>query len=246
MGKNLIQHPALYENLYKDIPKVNVSRISTVSASFGIAEVTDFDPDGDRAGKSIPWQTISKAVLARDNYSCRICGGSSLSPVDSSTDFRKIHFELEVHHIIPRKDGGSDTFRNLITLCEDCHKKTFSKGYAGVPVSKELDLFSFERKLMFVLPQEEATTYGGEKRSGILLDYRRVFDADENRYRVVAVQGSKLNVTIVPVTIEEYRKIVSDIVMRQDVHDYLTIEAQVSGINANVRVLTDSSADLIV
>jgi hypothetical protein len=31
--------------------------------------------------------------------------------------------ELEVHHIVPRAEGGSNDLRNLVVLCEKCHDK---------------------------------------------------------------------------------------------------------------------------
>lgn len=49
-----------------------------------------------------------EAVLNRDNYTCQCCG--------------KKHVRLEVHHIIFRSMGGTDDEKNLITLCEKCHK----------------------------------------------------------------------------------------------------------------------------
>ena len=47
-------------------------------------------------------------ALVRDKYTCQCCG--------------KKNCRLEVHHIVYRSKGGSDTLENLITLCEDCHK----------------------------------------------------------------------------------------------------------------------------
>lgn len=46
--------------------------------------------------------------MDRDNYTCRCCG--------------KKNCRLEVHHIVFRRNGGSDNLENLLTLCEDCHK----------------------------------------------------------------------------------------------------------------------------
>ena len=46
-------------------------------------------------------------VLNRDNHCCVKCEES-----------RSLH----VHHVIPRKLGGSDELSNLITLCAACHK----------------------------------------------------------------------------------------------------------------------------
>jgi 5-methylcytosine-specific restriction endonuclease McrA len=58
-------------------------------------------------------QTVSpalrRAVLARDQHRCRAPGCGS----------RKF---LEVHHVIPREQGGPHTADNLVTLCSRCHK----------------------------------------------------------------------------------------------------------------------------
>ena len=50
-------------------------------------------------------------ILTRDNYTCQHCKGKSK---DS---------KLEVHHIIFRRNGGSDEQENLICLCKTCHDK---------------------------------------------------------------------------------------------------------------------------
>lgn len=48
-------------------------------------------------------------ILNRDLHTCQICGN------------RFKESDLEVHHILPRVKGGSDSERNLITLCKRCH-----------------------------------------------------------------------------------------------------------------------------
>ena len=55
-------------------------------------------------------------VLNRDNHVCRHCNGKS-------KDGR-----LEVHHIIFRRNNGSDDEGNLITLCKICHDKLHNGG----------------------------------------------------------------------------------------------------------------------
>jgi HNH endonuclease len=48
--------------------------------------------------------------IERDDYRCQICG--------------RTNGKLDVHHIIPRRDGGQDSMDNLITVCNGiCHKK---------------------------------------------------------------------------------------------------------------------------
>lgn len=48
-------------------------------------------------------------VFARDDYTCQIC--------------KKKGKILQTHHIIQKKDGGSDRADNLATVCLECHKK---------------------------------------------------------------------------------------------------------------------------
>ena len=55
------------------------------------------------------WQTVRRAVLKRDGHRCRDC--------PESVDRR----DLDVHHLIPRVDGGRDEISNCITLCDGCH-----------------------------------------------------------------------------------------------------------------------------
>lgn len=55
------------------------------------------------------------AVLKRDHYKCRNCGSE---------------LYLEVHHIVYRSNGGSDSKSNLITLCDVCH----AKKHEGEPI----------------------------------------------------------------------------------------------------------------
>lgn len=52
------------------------------------------------------WREIRHEVLRRDNHCCQVCG--------------KEH-SGQVHHVIPRSQGGTNDFDNLITLCGKCH-----------------------------------------------------------------------------------------------------------------------------
>ena len=57
------------------------------------------------------WAVIRRHVLERDDYLCQKCGRNmGLSG-------------LEVHHIVPRSEGGTDDPQNLRTLCVPCHLK---------------------------------------------------------------------------------------------------------------------------
>jgi RNA-directed DNA polymerase len=69
-------------------------------------------------GKTTPekaaWAEIRLAVLQRDGYRCVECSSNSN--------------HLHVHHIRPRRKGGTPQTDNLKTLCKDCHAKTPSWG----------------------------------------------------------------------------------------------------------------------
>ena len=64
---------------------------------------------GYQMGPAYGYKNNHDATLNRDNYTCQCC------KIKKGT--------LHVHHIIYRSNGGSDKMENLITLCEDCHKK---------------------------------------------------------------------------------------------------------------------------
>ena len=61
-------------------------------------------------GPMLGHYNVRQYVLFRDNYKCQHCGCHGKG------------VKLHVHHIESRKIGG-DAPDNLITLCEDCHKK---------------------------------------------------------------------------------------------------------------------------
>ena len=52
------------------------------------------------------WDNTKKLVYERDKHICKSCGKYPSS---------------QVHHIIPRSEGGKDDLNNLITLCGRCH-----------------------------------------------------------------------------------------------------------------------------
>ena len=85
-----------------------VSRIVIESASFDIQKIRDPGIEGEeyQQGEQLGYENVKAYVKARDGFRCRSCGSRD---------------HLEVHHIRQRKDGGSDSPDNLITLCHGCH-----------------------------------------------------------------------------------------------------------------------------
>jgi len=62
-------------------------------------------------GETAGFLNAKEYVRFRDGCKCQLCKGK--------TGDRK----LEVHHIVQRKDGGSNRPSNLITLCHTCHSE---------------------------------------------------------------------------------------------------------------------------
>ena len=86
-----------------------VSRIVIESASFDIQKIRDPGIEGEeyQQGEQLGYENVKAYVKARDGFRCRSCGSRD---------------HLEVHHIRQRKDGGSNSPDNLITLCHGCHR----------------------------------------------------------------------------------------------------------------------------
>jgi hypothetical protein len=84
-----------------------------------VVELGNFDPHklknpavsgaGYQQGDQFDFANAREYVLHRDRYICQACKGKSGDR------------QLQVHHLQPRSEGGSDRVVNLITLCATCH-----------------------------------------------------------------------------------------------------------------------------
>lgn len=63
---------------------------------------------GPRNPRRMPgdWRRLRRAVLERDGWRCVKCGRAG---------------RLEVDHIKPAREGGTDALTNLQALCRPCH-----------------------------------------------------------------------------------------------------------------------------
>ncbi len=59
------------------------------------------------------WKRISALIFIRDSYTCSYC--------------QKVGGLLEVDHIIPFSEGGSDEPENLTTACRKCNRQKRNK-----------------------------------------------------------------------------------------------------------------------
>ena len=209
------------ENIYKNIPHVSLDILKKVSDEFGLASVEDFDPEGEHDAKGIPWNKISKAVLMRDSYSCRICGKSAFSSLSGKTAHDQVHLSVQVHHIVPRKDNGANTFRNLITLCEDCHRKTFSEGYSGLPVELQRSLEWALERVSICMPLEIGSRLGIEYEEIFISDFART-RSEDNTVTAQRIFGQSMRCAAFSVQRSAYTSIMSELEDQYDLVDYST------------------------
>lgn len=110
-------------------------------------------------------------VLNRDNYTCQYCKGKSK---DS---------KLEVHHIIYRRNGGSDEETNLICLCKTCHDKLHKdeinlkkNGKVKGQLKHATQMNSIRQQLLKIYP-EAKETFGY-----ITKEHRQLMSLDKEHY----------------------------------------------------------------
>ncbi len=72
--------------------------------------------DGERSRAAVPESTRWE-VFTRDRHRCRALG------------CRHTRF-LEIHHLVPRDQGGTNQIDNLVTLCSSCHRLCHEHGWS--------------------------------------------------------------------------------------------------------------------
>lgn len=107
-----------------------------------IENIPDFHPKGSRGLCPAPWSVMRQLILWRDEQNCRIC-----YKYYNIIDNKKVW--NEIHHIIPKKDSGTDHPSNLITLCERHHKETYKNGYGGLVITDRLVQLGVQKRLSF-------------------------------------------------------------------------------------------------
>jgi len=88
-----------------------VSNWKVETASFDIHKITNPDVQGHayQEGHQKGYYNVKAYVLNRDHYQCQAKRAIKHHPI------------LNVHHLIFRSEGGTDTPTNLLTLCQQCH-----------------------------------------------------------------------------------------------------------------------------
>ncbi|SNR53792.1 HNH endonuclease [Halorubrum vacuolatum] len=112
-----------------DPPSLTVSELCS--------KLSETGPNGHRTPQ--PHWEIKARVRLRDLFRCALCPAGRLDTLDGATRWRArdgrslkrppgasiqdaAARHLDVHHVVPRANGGSNDLSNLLTLCSACHR----------------------------------------------------------------------------------------------------------------------------
>ncbi|MFX0064461.1 MAG: RNA-guided endonuclease IscB [Candidatus Hermodarchaeota archaeon] len=137
-------------------------------------------------GELYGYENTKMYVRARDKHTCQLCKGKS-------EDQR-----LECHHIVSKKDGGTDIPANLIILCKTCHEqvhkgiKKLSNRTIKASITRNVHITQMNiirSQILRLLPQAQTTLGCVTKidREALGLPKTHYFDA-----AVIAGQGKAL------------------------------------------------------
>ncbi len=152
-------------------------------------------------GQTKNYYDVRHFVFARDNYTCQIC--------------KKRGGILVQHHIIQRKEGGSDRADNLITLHDICHKK-LHKGEAKLNKNrpnqyKEPPFMNSLRIRIFSKYPMAKITYGS-----VTKPYRKILGLEKTHYNdAIAISG----IDKIKENTKEYLKIVQFRKKKRSLHE---------------------------
>jgi N6-L-threonylcarbamoyladenine synthase len=98
--------------IVKELSKIlPISKVRVEIAKFDTQKLQDPDIKGEeyQCGATEGYDNIRAYVFERDKYTCKIC--------------KKKDGIMQTHHIIQRKDGGSDRPDNLVCVHKTCHEE---------------------------------------------------------------------------------------------------------------------------
>lgn len=196
-------------------------------------------------GRMKGYANTQEYVLCRDQHTCQMCKIKS--------------GKLNVHHVIWKKDRGSDVPENLITLCEKCHQKAHSNQKFNLKI---VELFKNTKKRFFsttilnsIMPYfykwlEEnfikiSKTYGYETK-----DKRREFNLSKTHwadaYLISIAESKPLDISLSAFNFKQFRRHNRANIKRQEDRKYYIGKVKVA-VNRHKRTAQtfDSLEDLV-
>ncbi|MEA1968036.1 MAG: RNA-guided endonuclease IscB [Thermodesulfobacteriota bacterium] len=224
-----------------------ITNVVVEYAKFDISKLAD--PDVKRKdyqnGRMKGYTNASEYVLCRDKHNCQLCAGKT--------------GKMNVHHVVWRSDGGSDTPENLITLCEKCHEKVHNKPKINQKVVEKFKglkkRFAQTTLLNSIMPKfykwleetfpEISKTYGYETK-----EKRREYDLPKahwiDAYLVGTGDLKPSDLLLKPFQFKQFRRHNRANIQRQEDRKYYIGKKKVA-VNRNKRAgqTFDSLADLV-
>lgn len=152
---SMIQKVDTHDHIVEMLCSILPIFVITVEVSdFDVSKLANPDITGDeyQHGPKQGYLNAREYVLARDGHCCTKC--------------KKGHekAKLEVHHIVRRASGGTDSPDNLITLCHECHAKVHAgKFKIKIPEHMQLKHANFMNIVRWALGTRLRERYGKEK-----------------------------------------------------------------------------------
>lgn len=74
----------------------------------------------------------TQRIAAKQHFLCPVCRNG----LYSTREF------VDLHRIIPRSQGGGNTYGNLVLLHTECHKKAQNLGWSAEVLKKRLEVLN--------------------------------------------------------------------------------------------------------
>jgi len=159
-----------YINIVKFFNKyVNIDKVRYEYNIFDIQKLKDPNIQGIQyqQGNLYQEENIKLYVRKRDNYTCQKCN-------KHIEDLKKKNIQLQVHHIKPRSQGGTNVPNNLVTLCEHCHKQVHEYLKKNKTVTFKIKEYKEDTKLNILKDR----IYNELKKLGYEVGFRARSDAE--------------------------------------------------------------------
>lgn len=101
-------------------PEVRARRIAGMSGANSPHWKGGLRTELEKRLDTAEWRKLRVTIYERDGYACQDCGKACKNTRDAKGDGGA---KIQCHHIVPRRDGGTDDPANLVTLCMSCHQK---------------------------------------------------------------------------------------------------------------------------
>lgn len=146
------------KQVQKRIPKIGQSKVPVPPN--GPSDQFSIDPYYE----SKEWRDLREATLRRDGHRCRYCGGVA----------------HQADHVIPRRQGGTDTLLNLVASCRVCNKTAGGRRFSH-----------FEAKRIWILGHRDETKTEIRERPPRkpVVDYAKLFPP---KVKPVGILASRL------------------------------------------------------